>query len=123
MQDNGELGLAGVTVDLLNVTGALTGQIAVTDASGAATFTGLAPGSYEVAVVTPPGYSVTQEINTQTPVTLTSGEWVSAVEGLNAQGIVVQPPAAFATTVYTDANGDGVQDTGEVGLPGVTGTC
>ena len=120
MQDNGELGLAGVTVDLLNGSGAPTGQTAVTDASGAATFMGLAPGSYDVAVVTPSGYSVTQEINTQTPVTLTSGEWASAVEGLNAQGVVVQPPATFTTTVYTDANGDGVQDNGEVVLSGVT---
>ena len=120
VQDNGELGLARVTVDLLNGSGAPTGQTAMTDASGAATFTGLAPGSYEVAVVTPSGYSVTQEINVQTPVALTSGEWACAVEGLNAHGIVVRSPAAFTTTVYTDANGDGVQDNGEVGLSGVT---
>jgi uncharacterized repeat protein (TIGR01451 family) len=45
-QDAGEGGLAGVTVQLLNVKGSVTGEKVTTD--GAYAFTGLAAGSYRV---------------------------------------------------------------------------
>jgi len=50
-------GLLGVTIDAFAVgTGELSAT-AVTDASGAYTFTGLAPGAYTITVMTPLGYS------------------------------------------------------------------
>ena len=47
-QDNGETGLAGVTVNLLDGSGNPTGTTGLTDSSGNVSFTGLAPGSYRI---------------------------------------------------------------------------
>ena len=112
-QHKGELGLAGVTVALLNGSGKPTGHTAVTTANGTVTFTGLAPGSYEVSVATPAGDAVTHHTGVSTPATLTSGATATAVEGVYA-------PAKFTATVYTDADADGTLDNGELGLAGVT---
>jgi len=105
--------LAGVTVKLLDGSGNPTGRTAVTDASGNVSFSGLAPGSYEIAVVTPGGSTVTQATNVQTPTTVASGGSAAAVEGLFV-------PATLSAHVYTDANGDGKQDTGDSNRAGVT---
>ncbi len=83
-QDNGETGLPGVTVNLLDGSGNPTGQSATTDANGNASFTGLIPGTYEVSVVTPGGDVVTQATNLNTPNTLVSGGTASATEGVFA---------------------------------------
>ena len=48
-----------------------------------------------------------------TPVTLTSGATATAAKGVVA-------PAKFTATVYSDANGNGTQDKGELGMAGVT---
>ncbi len=109
----GEGNLAGVTVALLNGSGVATGRTAVTDASGNVSFTGLAPGSYQVAVTTPSGQVITQNTNTQTTNILLSGQTANAVEGLYV-------PATFNTRVYLDANGNGTQGSGEAGFAGVT---
>ena len=112
-QDGGEPNLAGVTVNLLNGAGVATGRTAVTDANGNVNFTGLTPGSYQVAVVAPAGDSVTQQTNISTPVTLTSGGTANAIEG-------VFVPATFTAHVYTDSNANSAQDGGEPNLAGVT---
>ena len=110
-QDNGETGLAGVVVNLESASGAVL-QTQTTNSSGQVAFTGLAPGSYEVAVVTPTGDVVTQNTNVATVNTLASGGTANAIEGVYA-------PASFTATVYSDANDDSSQDNGETGLAGV----
>src|SRR5205085_2608386 len=58
VQDAGENGIAGVTVNLLDATGTAVLATTATDANGLYHFTNLTPGSYEVQFVTPAGYSV-----------------------------------------------------------------
>ena len=111
-QDTGEPNLAGVTVNLLDGSGNPTGQSLTTDASGNVSFTSLAPGSYEIGVVTPSGDVVSQAVNVNTPDTLTGGQTASATEG-------VYVPATFSVHVYDDANADGTQDSGDSNLAGV----
>ena len=117
VQDAGDSNLAGVTVALLNGTGGATGQTATTDANGNVTFAGLVPGSYEVAVTTPTGDTVTTTTNVNTATTLLSGQTGTAIEGLTAP---TAGTATFTTHVYYDANKDGVQDNGETNMAGVT---
>ncbi len=112
-QNGSDTNLAGVTVQLLDGSGHPTGRTAVTDASGNVSFAGLAPGSYEIAVVTPGGSTVTQATNLLTPVTVASGGSATAVEGLFV-------PATLTAHVYTDANGDGTQNAGDSNRAGVT---
>ncbi len=116
VQDAGDSNLAGVTVALLNGTGGATGQTAVTDANGNVTFANLTPGSYEVAVTTPTGDTVTTTTNVQTVTTLASGQTGTAVEGVTAP----TGTATFTTHVYYDTNKDGVQGSGETNMAGVT---
>jgi hypothetical protein len=93
VQDGSEFGLAGVTVNLLNGSGSPTGQVETTNASGNVSFTGLALGAYEIAVVTPAGDAVTQATNVNTPDTLTANETANATEG------VYSPPALSQATI------------------------
>jgi hypothetical protein len=99
-------------VQLLTGSGVPTGKTAVTDANGNVTFSGLTPGSYEIAVVTPNGDVVTQATNILTPVTLAPAQIATAIEG-------VYVPANLTAHVYGDTNKDGLQEPGEPNLPGV----
>jgi chitinase len=56
IQDQGELGIAGVSVNLYTSTGSWAGY-AQTDASGAYLFSNVAPGSYKICFNLPWGYS------------------------------------------------------------------
>ena len=112
-QGGGEPNLSGVTVNLLDGSGNPTGKTATTDANGNVSFTGLAPGSYEIQVVTPTGNVVTQQTNLLTPNTLTSGDTKNAIEG-------VYVPATFNAHVYGDVGGDGSQGGGDPNKAGIT---
>ena len=57
--DNGEVGLEGVTVNLLDSTGTSVVGTRVTDGSGQYAFTNLAAGTYVVQFVGPGGYVFT----------------------------------------------------------------
>ena len=57
LQDSGEAGLAGVTVDLL--AGATVADSSVTDANGNYLFSGLTPGDYQVQFFAPTGFAFT----------------------------------------------------------------
>jgi len=128
VQDTGESGIAGLTVNLLNAVGAVIGTT-TTDASGNYLFSALNPGDYAIQVVAPAGYSVTgkdlggndatdsdidaatgKTINT----TLTSGETDLTWDG----GLYRK--AAIGDKVWLDNNANGVQDLGENGIQGVT---
>jgi protocatechuate 3,4-dioxygenase beta subunit len=109
--DTGEAGIAGVA---LSMTGTATAT-AVTNASGAYTFSGLFSGTYAVDYTVPTGYANTG-MRPITGITLATN--TSAVTGKNF--FAQQTNGVISGTVYNDANGNGSFDSGESGIPGVT---
>ncbi len=133
---NGEPGISGVSVSLYadsdgdgqpdNPAQPLATQL--TGSNGQYNFGGLAPGNYVVGFVTPTGYQPTTENagnDTQDsdadPVTgytgtinLVSGE----ADDTNDAGFIQL--SSVSNFVWEDLNGNGVQDPGEPGIPGVT---
>lgn len=126
VQDAAETGLAGVTVKLLDANGA-TVATTTTDASGQYLFNNLAPGSYRVQFVTPAGYVLSPAGagsdsaadsdalagGTTAAVTLASGEARLTVDA----GLYLL--ASLGDFVWSDANANGLQDSGEPGVSGV----
>lgn len=134
LQDNGEAGFSGVTVRLLGADGSVVATT-TTDANGNYLFQGLLPGQYQVQVVTPEGYKFTTanagsddtvdgdvvwngagtNTGNSAIVTLAAGENNTSVDaGLKVCLVKV------GDTIWWDANGNGVQDTGERGVAGVS---
>ncbi len=127
IQDAGEPGVSGVTVNLLNSSGTLIANT-TTAANGNYTFSGLYPGGYQIQVVLPAGNifspqnagsndAVDSDVNSTgrtATVTLVAGQDDTTTDaGLVATG-------SIGDTVFADLDGDGIQDTGDIGLPGVT---
>jgi uncharacterized surface anchored protein len=110
IQDNGELGIAGVTVYLTNSSSTTIGT-ATTDATGSYSFNGLTAGTYTVQFVAPSGYNFSTA-STDT-VTLTGGQTQNINAGLFQ-------PNSVTGDVWTDSNANAVQDAGEGGLASVT---
>ena len=122
IQDPGEPGIAGVTVELRDVFGTLLAT-AVTDGDGSYLFTGLAPApEYGVTVITgtlPGAYNTTP---TNTPggrdfldPPAVAGE-VTAWADFGFDG----PTGSIGDLVFLDEDGDGTRDAGEPGIEGVT---
>ncbi len=127
VQDPGEPGVAGVTVNLYDASGAPT-DTTTTDATGIYTFSQLMPGDYNVEFVLPDGYvfspqnqggddTVDSDADPATgeaqQTTLVSGEHDPDWDA----GIYL--PASLGNYVWLDENNDGYQDAGEAGIPNV----
>jgi len=125
VQEAGEAGISGVTVELKNAGGTVI-QSTTTDANGLYSFS-VDPGTYSVAIQTPTGYVITgqdlggddakdSDINTsgQTGTyTLAAGQTdLTADAGLYKL-------AQLGDRVWLDTNKNGVQDSGEAGVQGV----
>ncbi len=125
-QDPGEQGLAGVTVTLtgdLNNDGIIDTLTTVTDGSGNYHFERLPEGPYTVSVDTttlPPGMVVTADPDggNDASATLTLGPG----ETNNDQDFGFRQTGTIGDTVWFDANGNGLLESGESGLAGVTVT-
>jgi hypothetical protein len=119
VQDAGEPGIPGVTVSLSN--GALT----TTSASGAYGFSNLAPASYTVTVATPAGY-VAAPTGAGTPTTDNNGSGTTVAVAAGTSDASIDfgfyTPASIGDFVWSDVNGNGVQDAGEPGIAGVVVT-
>jgi hypothetical protein len=122
VQDAGEPGLGGTTVELLNSGGTVIAT-RTTDANGLYTFTNLPAGSYTVRVVasTLPvgGLAPTYDLDgTGTPHTAT----VALAAGANRTDVDFgyRGTRSLGDRVWSDVDGDGTQDTGEAGINGVT---
>ncbi len=109
VQDPGEPGLGGVTVELLDANGNVVATT-TTVGNGNYSFAGVTPGSYSVRETDPAGFASTTP-NTAS-VSVPPGGSASAQFGDQQQGTV-------NGTVFSDLNGNGVQDPGESGLGGV----
>ncbi|WP_426954437.1 SdrD B-like domain-containing protein [Muricoccus radiodurans] len=128
IQGTGETGAAGVTVQLLNSSGAVIAT-STTDTNGAYRFTGIAPGTYSTQFVAPRGTVFTAQDQgtndaTDSDVNPTTGR--SAAFTLASGGNVTDLSAGLFTAArvsgfaFTDTDGDGIRDSGEPGTPGVT---
>ncbi len=131
------VGVPGITVSLY---GAESNQLLatlVTDSQGYYTFNELLPGNYYVHFDLPPDYQVTVP-NVETPndafdsdvdpATLNTA-LIALASGTNNPSVDMgiylssaQPPTALGDWVWLDANGNGLQDPTETGVPGVTVT-
>lgn len=125
VQDPGEPGHAGVTVTLYSLSESLVGT-AVTDSNGRFQFT--APvGDYYFVAARPSGYAFTQQFGgvdhtLDSEVDGTGRSSVFRVELSGDLTLDVGLVTQFGTvsgTVWHDANGNGIQNTGEAGLAGI----
>jgi protocatechuate 3,4-dioxygenase beta subunit len=129
VQDNGESGIAGVTVNLRNC---LTGEVlatTTTDAQGLYTFDGLKPGQYDVQFSTPNGFMITRQDAAAATDSTDSDAGASGITGcytLASGDHVTTVDAGFYRTaslgdrLWLDANANGQQDVGETGVAGQT---
>ncbi|WP_322510765.1 SdrD B-like domain-containing protein, partial [Chloroflexus sp.] len=130
-QDAGEPAIPNVTVTLTGTTGAgdPVSLTTTTDSNGFYLFNNLVPGTYTVSVTAPAGYVFTaanqgddlgdSDANAggvMSATTLESGE-----EDLTWDAGLYRP-ASIGNYVWRDTNGNGLQDTGEAGVDGVTVT-
>ncbi len=135
IQDVGEPGIPNVTLDLYKDTDGTPGlntatdtkmASTVTDADGGYVFTGLGPGTYYVDVTDANGkltgldhiVANQSQPDPTGPIVLTGGTVYK-----DADFGYVHPDngkAIVGDTVWIDANGDGIQQPGEPGIPGVT---
>ncbi|HEV2968343.1 MAG TPA: SdrD B-like domain-containing protein [Pirellulales bacterium] len=131
-QDAGEPGLAGVTLTLYQFDGSQyvsTGKTTTTDANGNYLYQWLLPGTYQVVETQPPGYfavgATAGSVNGTTDGTVVSRLIVSQVDLLGGEDSI-QNDFALAQAVnisgyvYHDANNDGIRESGEQGIGGVT---
>ena len=128
-QDAGEPGLAGVTVALLDDTGApiLSGGVpvtAVTAAGGSYTFDDLLADDYQVEVDTatlPANAAYTTAGDENQPVTVPVAATPSTDVDIDTIDFGVDGDASLGDRVYLDLNGDGDQDIGDTtGVSGIT---
>ncbi|TAE30617.1 MAG: DUF11 domain-containing protein [Cytophagales bacterium] len=133
IQDPTETGVPSVTVTLYS-NGVVVGT-QVTNATGGYLFTGLMPGNYSVVFTAPAGMTFTQPngtTNTATDsnVNSTTGQLGgTSVVSLSAGEVnttidagLIPVQASLGDYVWSDTNGNGIQDPTEVGVPGVTVT-
>ncbi len=129
-------GVPGVTVQLLNATGTTVLATTTTDASGHYLFDNLVAGVYEVKFIPPAGYTISpqgvggnialdstpnQTTGITAPITLTVGQSNMTIDaGIVPPGSGAGSTASIGDRVWLDANRNGIQDTGETGVAGVT---
>ena len=128
LQDSGEAGKSGVTVELRDTAGKVL-KTTTTDYSGNYKFN-VEAGTYAVGIKTPNGYTVTtQKVGANNAidsdadasgnlgsVTVTAGQNVTTMDA----GLYQK--SSIGDKVWCDGNGDGIQQSGEAVFKGVTVT-
>lgn len=117
IQDAGEGGLAGWTILLTDAAGNLVASV-LTGANGEYCFKGLALGTYTVAEVNQPGWTQTAPASGTYSATLTNQQ--PHVSPFTFGNHYSPRPGVICGFKFLDLNGNGVQETGEPGLPGWT---
>src|SRR5439155_16182588 len=127
LQDAGEPGINGITVDLLNslsVIVATTTTTTVGGVDGRYEFTGLAPGTYKVQFVAA-GYTSqdagNDNIDSDANIAGQTGAYTLSSGDVNLTvDAGLFRPAAIGDFVWNDLNANGVQDAGEPGILNAT---
>lgn len=124
MQDSGEAGLGGVTVELRTSPGGALVATATTNAFGTYLFTNVVPGTYYLTIpIPPPGYTITvgpQSVGNTTspPFTVTAGNSYLMYDF----GFYNASTYSVSNRIWFDTNRNGVLDAGEPGIKDVTVT-
>ena len=119
----GETAISGVTLNLLNASGATVGTTTTND-SGYYEFKNLAAGTYSVVETQPANYLDGKDTAGSTGGTVTNDK-ISAItlkagdNSVNNNFGELLPTASLGDQVWLDKDGDGVQDSGESGISGV----
>ncbi len=133
IQESGENGVAGVTVNLLDNNGSVL-QTTTTDASGSYRFEALEPSEYRVAfdlntlptyyVVTPKDIGINNDDNDSDADVTTGLSHLVRLEGgeddTSVDMGIYLPPTSLGDFVWNDTNGDGIQDANESGVANIT---
>jgi serine-aspartate repeat-containing protein C/D/E len=115
--DSGEGGVAGVTIKIADAQGNPVASQA-TDANGNFSFADLTPGTYQLTETLPSGFVQTVPGGSgMITVPIAAGDSVTGILFGNQQ---LPTTGAISGTKFNDANGNGVMDAGEAGIPGVT---
>ncbi|VED59399.1 SdrD B-like domain-containing protein [Staphylococcus simulans] len=132
IQNSNEVGIEGVTVTLTKPDGSTV--TTVTDANGKYEFTGLENGDYTVDFTAPEGYEATlvnvgddalDSDGASTTVTINNADNYTIDSGFYKPVVAPEPvPATYnlGDYVWEDSNKDGIQNSNEVGIEGVTVT-
>ncbi|NNM29502.1 MAG: hypothetical protein HKO57_08270, partial [Akkermansiaceae bacterium] len=128
IQDGGEAGFDGLTVYLLDSTGTTVMWADTTSGGGFYSFTDLAPGDYVLDFAPPVGYALTtrdagsDDALDSDPDPATDRVAISLAPNENNDTVDagVYQPATIGNFVWTDANGDGVENDGAAGIDGIT---
>ncbi len=121
VQDSGEAGINGVTVQILDNNGVAFAS-AVTAGDGNYTFDGLPAGTYSVKVTTtalPAGVTPSYDLDgvaTANKATFT----LAAAQDRTDVDFGYKNAGSIGDRVWLDTNGNGTQDSGEAGINGVT---
>ena len=131
IQDSGEAGISGVTVNLYDCSGNLI-STTTTDSNGNYLFSNLSAGSYMVQFVRPTNYYfTTKDVNsngndgTDSDADLTTGktDCITLSAGVNDltwdAGMYKSCKNTLGNFVWHDADVDGIQDADEKGIAGV----
>jgi len=128
-QDNGEMGVSGVTVTLLNADGSPTGRTTTTAADGSYAFAGLVAGGYIVSFPTEVDGKVLVDSNVGPDATdsdaLANGQTgvitvgVNETSSNNDAGVEDPGTASIGDTLFLDLDGNGIQEPFESGVDGV----
>ena len=129
IQDAGESGVDGVTVELYDNSTSMLVASTVTSGGGAYVFMNVLPGDYDLVFIAPAGYTFTTQdvggddtidsdpvVGTGQTATIT----LAAGERNNDMDAGLIGTGSIGDFVWSDDNGDGIQDGGELGIPGVT---
>ncbi|MDZ7618812.1 MAG: SdrD B-like domain-containing protein, partial [Patescibacteria group bacterium] len=126
IRDAGERAIAGVTLVLLDGTGAPTGRTTVTDVNGFYRFNNLYPGQYQVAEIQPTGYlDGLDTAGSHGGTAVNPGDLIrDIVLPFGAQAVEYNfgelEPASIAGRVWAEYNLNWVHESGEPLLAGVT---
>ncbi|HLN27115.1 MAG TPA: SdrD B-like domain-containing protein [Gemmataceae bacterium] len=128
VKDSGEAPIAGATVTLTgtNDLGAVVNTTQTTASDGSYDFTNLRPGSYTIILTQPTSYLQGKEAVGSAGGTVGNNQFSAITLGAGITGTNYDfgelSPASVSGFVYLDSNDNGVKDSGEAGIAGVTVT-